>query len=181
MKGAWFKLLLIVYPRLLSKDCQSLLETPLRQLSIKIGEVTTMQFALRDFSCGLFCAVVDVVVDCKALFLLTWCFIHICCLSLCMCSLQNYATHESTGAFCRWAGYWAGFKLMHNFDAGYTDRNTGRFCLHPRFLEPEITTPSQSADDAQVGYCMLCLCCYTSVSFLCVMVHCCHICQCILI
>ena len=38
MKGAWFKLLLIVYPRLLSKDCQSLLETPLRQLSIKIGE-----------------------------------------------------------------------------------------------------------------------------------------------
>lgn len=49
-----------------------------------------------------------------------------------------------------WAGYWAGFNLMRNFDAGYTDHNTGRFCLHPRFLEPEFTTSSQSADDAQV-------------------------------
>jgi len=89
--------------------------------------------------------------------------------------MRNYATHESTGSFCSWAGYWAGFNLMRNFDAGYTDHNTGRFCLHPRFLEPEFTTSSQSADDAQVGYCTLCLCCYTSVSFLCVMVHCCQI------
>ncbi len=39
--------------------------------------------------------------------------------------------------FCSWGGW----KLLYDFDAGYTDRNTGRFCLHTRFLEPEFTTP----------------------------------------
>ncbi|DBA73835.1 TPA: hypothetical protein ACH3X2_009585 [Trebouxia sp. C0005] len=47
--------------------------------------------------------------------------------------------------FCSWGGY----KLTYNFDAGYTDPDTGRFCLHPSFLEAEFTPPSQSADDGQ--------------------------------
>ena len=72
---------------------------------------------------------------------------------------------------------WGGYKLTYDFDAGYKDPDTGRFCLHPRFLEAEFTTPSQSADDAQVGYCTRCLLCYTSMPFLCVMVHCCQIYQ----
>ncbi|KAL0023489.1 hypothetical protein WJX79_001014 [Trebouxia sp. C0005] len=46
-------------------------------------------------------------------------------------------------------GSWGGYKLTYNFDAGYTDPDTGRFCLHPSFLEAEFTPPSQSADDGQ--------------------------------
>ncbi len=47
MTCAWFKLLLIESQRLFSKDCQSLRGTPLRQLSINIGEFTTMQYVLQ--------------------------------------------------------------------------------------------------------------------------------------
>ena len=47
MKGTRFKLLLIAYRRLFSKDCPSLRGTSLRQLSINIGELTTMQYVPR--------------------------------------------------------------------------------------------------------------------------------------
>ena len=72
MKGVWFKVLLIEYRCLFSKDWQSLRGTPLRQLRIKIGEVTTMQYVLRELAAAYPCAVVDAVVDCTALFVLTW-------------------------------------------------------------------------------------------------------------
>ena len=49
--------------------------------------------------------------------------------------------------FCSWGGN----KLTYDLDAGYKDPETGRFCLHPSFLEAEFTPPSQSADDGQVG------------------------------